>query len=102
MKQVKVITQAIAVTNEDEVNAAYGMTAVVQEQNGGTVVAISDGHVLDKETNQELCSFQWVGGQMRINTSCPQNVESTVLDFTHASIIAIRNRSYQSTEEAEA
>lgn len=102
MKQVKVITQAIAVTNEDEVNAAYGMAAVVQEQNGDTVIAISDGHVLDKETNQELCSFQWMGGRMMINTSCPENVESTVLDFTHASIAALRNRSYRSTEEAEA
>ncbi len=99
MKQIKVITRTIAVTNEDEVNAAYGMAAVVQEQNGDAVVAISDGRVVDKETNQELCSFQWVGGQMRINTSCPQNVESTVLDFTHASITALRNRSYHTQSE---
>lgn len=99
MKQVKVITQAIAVTNEDEVNAAYGMAAVVQEQNGDAVVAISDGHVLDKETNQELCSFRWMGGRMTIDTSCPENVESTVLDFAHASIAALRNRSYHTQSE---
>lgn len=99
MKQIKVITRTIAVTNEDEANAAYGLAAVVQEQSGDTVVAITDGLVLDKETNRELCSFQWVGGQMRINTSCPENVESTVLDFTHASIIAIRNRSYHTQSE---